>query len=242
MKSLRVVANWPASARWSACSLDINSGSNSAYCLIRWRRCNSVGICPGFAPSQVLSSGSCPSLQGPNTITKKVPNPASHPTATSNKSARWGSGFSEYRLIASPIARQHDGHDAEALLSVPRRLRSPGERAVVGVNVDLPEDLVTLVFHHAEVALAVRVVAGIDRCLVDQPAEGTLADHQVELPGTRIGVLPGKNIRERPREHGLRGHKRPRAGGIVERGNLGGVVGVGRGGLGKLGHQTLLLQ
>ena len=57
-----------------------------------------------------------------------------------------------------------------------------------------------------------------------------------------LGSLGFCGSRERPREHGLRGHKRPRAGGIVERGNLGGVVGVGRGGLGKLGHQTLLLQ
>nr|BAF03411.1 hypothetical protein [Novosphingobium sp. KA1] len=40
-------------------------------------------------------------------------------------SERSGSGLSEYRLIASPVACQHNRDDAEALLRVPQCLRPP---------------------------------------------------------------------------------------------------------------------
>lgn len=68
---------------------------------------------------------------------------------------------------------------------------------------------------HTEVAFAVRIIAGINRRLVHQTPQRALAQHQVELPCARVGILTSENIRKRPREHGFRGHKRSRTGRIV---------------------------
>lgn len=87
---------------------------------------------------------------------------------------------------------------------------------------------------------AMRIVAGIDRYLVDKLPQRVLARHQVKLPGARIRILASKNIRQCPSEHGFRSHKRSCAGRVVERRNLGSAIGVGSGRRGKLGHQTLL--
>ena len=62
-----------------------------------------------------------------------------------------------------------------------------------------------LEFDHAKIALAMRVVTGFDRGLVDEFANGTLAQHQIELAGAGIVRITREDICKGTGENSARG-------------------------------------
>nr|BAF03413.1 hypothetical protein [Novosphingobium sp. KA1] len=80
----------------------------------------------------------------------------------------------------------------------------PGERPVVGIDIDLPEDLVPLELDRAEVALAMRIVPRLDRRFVDKTAQRCLTQHQAGLACAGVFGVASTNVGQRPREHSAR--------------------------------------